>query len=111
MPYLAIVYVPDDMTAEAIRERHSMTTTEGRLVALHEWPRKEDLTCRGFCNDGKLSPWIRAPKGYIVCGICGGRHVHTRRRLLAAIRQYLGVNMLPRDKTPGAFVNPEGWDL
>ena len=110
MPYLAIVYVADAHTANRIVERYSPGDA-GRLVGLYAYPKNVALQCRGFCaNKNAASPWRRSPRGFMVCGVCGGRHIHTRRRLIGALFDYLGVNRLPRVKTPGAFQNPKGWD-
>lgn len=110
MPFLAIVYLPDRQSADSMMSPDVLLPKGVKLVGVYEWPRKEQLTCKGFCATRKGMGWSRHRKGHMVCVVCGGRHVHTRRRFVGALLDYLGINLLDGGSTPPAFRNPEGWD-
>lgn len=107
MPFLAIVYVPDHTAADRIVERYSRGGA-GRIVGLYRWNRKPE-SCTG-CG-GKMEAWGRHRHGHLVCGTCNRPHRLARRRLIGAIFDYLGSNLLPRESTPIVFRNPDGWDV
>jgi hypothetical protein len=109
MPFLAIVYVRDRTAADRIVERYAHGDA-GRIVGLYNWPKKDELTCKGFCATRRGMGWSRHREGHMICAVCGSRHIQTRRRLVGALLDYLGVNLMKRSTTPPAFRNPEGWD-
>lgn len=109
MPFLAIVYVRDADTARALLDRKSDDTGFGHLVGLYRFPNRAELTCKGFCaNRKRMSPWRRHKRGHMVCGVCGGRHRETRRRLVGSLFDYLGANLL-KNKAPALFRTPENY--
>lgn len=110
MPFIAIVYASTPTQAQQIRKRYE-TGDAGQIVGVYHWPSRDSLTCKGFCSRKGLQPWSRNRHGWIECGICKGRHVDTRKRFIGALLDYLGCNILRRDKTPKAFQNPQGWGL
>lgn len=113
MPFLMVLYVnnADDVRGMvgAINES-DLTPDNLRIAGVYRWPTRDQLSCTGFCtNRNRMSPWKRNIRGYTECGTCGGRHVHTRRWFIGALLDYLGINLMPRSKTPKVFQNPQGW--
>jgi hypothetical protein len=41
---------------------------------------------------------------------CGLRNRNYREQLAVSIMDNFGINLMPRDRTPGVFRNPAGWD-
>lgn len=104
-----MVYADDADTARAIRDQHT-PATGGKVVGLYRFPAKDDCTCTGSCSRRTNGGWTRHAKGgHMICGGCGKRHQDTRKRLIGSLLDYLGINLLPRDKTPKLFQNPFGW--
>lgn len=101
MAFMVIVYCTTNDDAQRLVDDENY-----RAVGVYRWPSKKELSCGGQCLNG----WSRNPRGYIVCGGCGGRHKHTTRRFIKSLFDYLGCNFLPRDATPRLFQNPETWD-
>jgi hypothetical protein len=107
MAYIAIVHVKDADAAKTLATM--VTNADGvpemgvRMVGLYRWPTPAELTCLGFCSDGKLSPWSFGKRG-MTCGVCGGRHVQTKMRVALSLLQYLGDNLLKN--APNPFRNP-----
>jgi hypothetical protein len=112
MPFLAVVWCRD---ADAVRNIRGLMTTAkesgydpGELVAVHTFPNRAELTCRGFCaNNKRMSPWTRHIFGYMICGVCGGRHKDTRRRIVRSLFDALGANLLK--SAPALFRTPDGY--
>jgi len=112
MPSIVIVYVPDDHTADGVVRLAQMTgelAGNGRVIGVYDFPRRSELECRGFCISKRGAGWGRHRKGFMVCSVCNGRHVHARRRVFGSLFDNLGANRLRRDATPAAFRNPEGY--
>jgi hypothetical protein len=118
MPFVVMLYAPDaDALRDIPKRMDAGEITSGpplesraKTVGIYRWPLKGDLSCRGYCsNKNHMSPWRRNVRGHMECGTCGGRHIHTRKRFIGALLDYLGVNLLPRTTTPKVFQNPDGW--
>lgn len=113
MPFIVMLYVPDADDVRGLVKAISesdLTTDHIRTAGIYRWPLKADLSCQGFCsNKNHASPWRRNVRGHMECGVCGGRHVHTRKRFIGALLDYLGMNLLPRSNTPKVFQNPDRW--
>jgi hypothetical protein len=108
MTFIVVVHV-DNM--DAAKTLATMVTNADdvpemgvRVVGLYAWPTPAELTCAGFCSDGKTNPWSFGRRG-MTCGVCGGRHVDTKKRVAGALRQYLGRNLLKNAPVP--FRNPD----
>lgn len=109
MPFLAIVWCRDATAVRDVRHRLALEQNHvenSPVVGVFAYPARADLTCRGYCG-GKVSPWVRDPKGFMRCGVCGGRHRDTRRRLLGSLFDNLGANKLKNP--PTVFRTPEGY--
>jgi hypothetical protein len=106
VPFLAIVYV-DDHTADAIRDGDSPWEGSARTVGLFEFPNRAKLKCRGFCTENGKSVWVRSPRGFLFCGVCGSRHWKTRRFFIGSLFDRFGANIL--HDVPAAFRTPEGY--
>jgi len=103
-----MVYVDgrdDLLSATELVEDHM---PEARVVGWFRYPTRRELTCRGFCVDGKLSPWTRDRSGFMKCAVCGGRHRKTRSRVIGALFDLLGANLL-NNRAPAAFRTPDGY--
>lgn len=107
MPYLVLVHCADEKAAEiVVNANHPDDGTRHRVVGVYDMPRVDDNTCAGFrCTKNS---WTRAPGGHMVHS-CGRRHPEWRRRLVGSLLDYVGRNLLNRDKTPKVFQNPKGW--
>lgn len=105
MPFLAIIHITDG--ADDIRE--SPLPPGHTLVALHEWPDRAELRngCYG-CAKGKLSGWVRHPKGYMVCMTCGKRNPRVRRWFIGGLFDWFGANILGNN-APALFRTPIGY--
>lgn len=107
MAYIALVYVRDDDTAQAIiKGELPMSRKEVRYVGLYRWPTRDELTCDG-CSSRKGNGWGRSPQGWMRCSTCGGRSRKVRRWLVGALFDWFGANLLP--DPPATFRTPEGY--
>lgn len=110
MPFIALLYVSDDDTANAIRAGElPVTRKEIRYVGLYRWPTKADLRCNG-CTSRKGNGWRRSREGWMECSTCGGRDRKVRRWIIGGLFDWLGCNLLRRVDTPRVFQNPPDWD-
>ncbi len=105
MAYIAIVYVPDDHTADAIVSGELGVSRWGRgvrFVGLFRYPTRDDLQCDGTCTGrGSRAHSVRDEDGRMVCSQCGSQHKAIRHLLLRALYDYLGRNLF--DNAPKAF--------
>lgn len=108
MPFVVMVVSSTERDAHRIADRFTGSSL-GRAVGIFEYPTTHrQPTCRGFCMDGKLSPWTRHRKGYIICAVCGHRHRKTKSRIIGALFDLMGANLI-NDRAPAAFRTPEGY--
>lgn len=109
MPYIVIVHVPDHTPDAVIDQQHTLEQIYGsRLVGIFEYPGRSDLKCTGGCVAKHTGSWVRDPRGFIKCAICGSRNKRTRRWLIGHLFDLLGANLY-RD-APAAFRTPEGYN-
>jgi hypothetical protein len=80
-----------------------------RVVGVYALPTKRDQVCRGFIGGCRKTAWTRDDHGRIIHS-CGGRAKNWSARLRGSLFDLLGINLLPRERTPALFQNPEGWD-
>jgi hypothetical protein len=111
MPFIAIVHIPDDHTAESIiGQAHTMEQIYGaRVVGLFDFPNRAELKCSGNCVRKGTGAWGRNRRGFMECTICGSRNRKMRHWLMGALFDYLGANLYPN--APAAFRTPEGYGL
>lgn len=107
MAYLVLVYARDAEAAGRVyAANHPDDETPHRAVGIYEFPSRSDDTQAPDCA-GLHNAWTRdQKKGFMTCR-CGGRHPRWRSRLVGAMLDYLGYNLMPRAKTPRLFQNPE----
>lgn len=121
MPYLVMVYAPDDHAANqamgAINLMSNYDTQPPRVVGLYDFPARAEVECPGFtCPEQRRSGdnnfgYGRHHTGqHIVHGACQRRRKGFRRRVALALMDLFGVNLLPREITPGLFKNPTNYD-
>lgn len=107
MPYLVMLVVKDIDTAQGIAGGFS--STDVRPVGVFRYPSKEECRCRGFCSGKRhMSAWRRHRDGHMVCAECGYRHRDIRRRIIGALFDYLGANLM-RITPPATFQTPNGY--
>lgn len=111
MPFIALVYIPDDHTAACFMEDPPFTSDDGlRLVAVHEFPDRVELKngCKGCTPPGrKVVGWGRSKRGHVVCGGCGKRNPKVRQWFIGALFDWFGANLYPN--APAIFRTPEGY--
>jgi hypothetical protein len=106
MPFVALVYVTEREHVRAIVDRYS-SGDAGRIVGVYTIPRAGTVsTCNGWCKEGP--GWKRDDSGVMVHA-CGGRPRDWRARIRISLLDTLGINRLPRSRTPAMFQNPEGY--
>src|SRR5262245_40292822 len=114
MPFIALVYIPDDHTADAVVQDQVNVSSWGtgvRMVALHEFPDRMELSrgCKGCTPPGrKVVGWGRSKRGHIVCGGCGARNPKVRQWFTGALFDWFGANIYPN--APKVFRTPEGYE-
>lgn len=115
MGYLVITHV--EKLSEA---RHLIAATPGgiehedaiqsaRVVGVYRMPDRDEPVCMGISGGCRESGWKRLRRGYMVHA-CGLRNRGYRAKIAISLMDWFGINLLPRDRTPGVFRNPEGWD-
>ena len=79
-------------------------------IGVYDYPKKPEV-CSGFSTScpTRASTWKRMPEGHMAHA-CGRRHKDWRRRFIGSLFDILGMNLLPRGRTPASFQNPQGWD-
>lgn len=111
MPYIAIVHIPDDHTADAIIAGELPAgRREMKIVGLYDFPNRSELKCTGYCVRKGTGAWTRDRRGFMKCAICGSRNKRVRQWLARGLFDHFGANKLKREDTVGLFANPEGWD-
>lgn len=116
MGYLVITYVK---TIDAARVMlNNMPDVGGdtfkgaRVVGVFRMPTRDEIVCAGASRCKEVG-WKRLhPEGHMVHA-CGHRNAHYRDQLAGhagGLLDTYGINLLPRDRTPVVFRNPEGWD-
>jgi hypothetical protein len=111
MPFLTIVWCRDpDAVRKVYAANHPEDETGHRIVGVFSFPRKEELTCTGFCTarGWKVGGWTRHIRGWMICGVCGQRHRDTFKRLRGSLFDYLGANLMG-DKAPALFRTTPGY--
>lgn len=84
----------------------------GRVVGVFRMPPRDEPVCTGLSGGCKGAGWRRHARGYMVHA-CGLRNRDYRDQLIGhagGLLDTYGINLLPRDRTPQVFRNPEGWD-
>lgn len=110
MPFIALVYIDDDHTAEAFMEDPPFADQGLRLVGVYDFPSRAELRrgCAGCTTGGrKIQGWTRDKRGFMVCANCGGRNPNLRRWFVGALFDWLGANLYPH--APALFRTPEGY--
>lgn len=80
-----------------------------RAVGVYRMPARNEPVCVGLSGGCKMVGWRRHATGHMV-HLCGKRNRDYRAQLAVAIMDWFGINLMPRDRTPDVFRNPEGWD-
>jgi hypothetical protein len=105
MGYLIMIYArrPEQV-------RHIVTEHPASTVGVYAFPSKESnvSVCPGASRCGHTS-WMRHDDGYLIHA-CGARHKDWRRRFIGSLFDLLGMNLLPRTRTPKQFQNPTSWE-
>jgi len=110
MPFLVITHVSTIEDAKTIMNATPRGVGGARVVGVYRYPDRNELVCPGIAGGCKGTTWRRAmPEGHMV-HTCGRRRPGVRGRIKGALMDLLGINLMPRDRTPAAFRNPEGWD-
>lgn len=107
MPFLAVVWCADPDEVQRVHAHYTIDDAPGRLVGVFRYPVRAELKCTGSCTEGKMSRWTRDPKGFMKCAVCGGRHRKTRSRVIGALFDHLGANLLKNP--PAVMRTPEGY--
>lgn len=108
MPFLAIIHIDGTTPPDALMSDEIKWPDGSRLVGVFEYPVRRDLGCAGTCTGkGRLSQFIRDPKGFMKCGICGKRNRRLRTWLTASLFEFLGANLY--EGAPATFRTPEGY--
>lgn len=112
MPFLAVVWLKDEEEASEFittMADDADVAVVGRLAGLYRFPKRDVKLCRTSSGGCRHTTWTRHRLGHMVHG-CGLRNPRWWKMLSGVFLDLLGVNLLPRDETPGLFRNPEGWD-
>lgn len=109
MPFLAIVWCRD---ADAVRTTKAIMdeSPDGiKLAGVFSYPGKDAEFCPGAScvPHRRAQGWTRTRRGVMVCGHCMKPHRDSRRRLIGALFDYLGANLMKN--APRAFRTPEGY--
>jgi len=107
MGYLVIIYARRNEQVRDIVREHPAAT-----VGVYAFPAKGEPVCSGFstsCPD-RANAWRRdMVAGHMTHG-CGRRHKDWKARLVGSLFDILGLNLLPRARTPRLFQNPPSWE-
>lgn len=108
MPFLAIVWCRDADAVRRVRDQY-VDNDAGRIVGVFTYPGKNTEFCPGAScvPHRRASGWTRTRRGVMVCGHCKKPHRDLRRRLIGALFDYLGANLLKNP--PRAFRTPEDY--
>jgi hypothetical protein len=108
MPFLALVYVKDAPTANRLIKNWDATgyaDQNYKIVGMFRMPNARDVqTCSGYCKAG--GAYTRHHPGGFLVHACGRRHRSWRKRIMSALFDTLGVNLMRRSETPALFQNP-----
>ena len=81
-----------------------------RVVGVYHMPERDEPVCPGISGGCKEAGWRRLfPRGYMAHA-CGLRNSGYRRKIAVSLMDTFGINLMPREKTPGVFRNPKGYD-
>lgn len=114
MPFLTIVWCRD---ADAVRNVRGLVDVAkerdvdaGRIVGVFNYPRNGRESCPGAScvPHRRAKGWTRNKLGVMVCGNCMLPHRDLRKRLIGALFDYLGANLVNR-VAPTAFKTPDGY--
>lgn len=106
MAFIVMVHATTPEHVRAIVDRYSSGDV-GRVVGVYNIPAPGRVrTCSGWCKAGQ--GWTRDASGVMVHA-CGGRPKDWRSRIRLSLLDTLGINRLPRSRTPAMFQNPEGY--
>lgn len=110
MGYLVMVYTRDKKTAQKMVNRYTQGGM-GAAVGMYYFPAKGIEMCPGVCDatTKKLNGWGRHSGLGFLTHACGRRHRKWKRHFIGALFDYLGVNLVPRARTPKLFQNPDTW--
>lgn len=114
MARIALVYFGDHTPGASIDPatvseyiEQDLQQSGARLVGLFDFPNRVDLQCRGTCVVKHTGAWVRDPRGFMKCDICGSRSHRLRRWLIGHLFDLLGANLY--SKAPAAFRTPDGY--
>jgi hypothetical protein len=104
MPFIVVQYVKT-----ATEARKIAAETPG-VVGVYSLPRAEQVeVCPGFNGGCRVTSWTRDHTTGVMMHACGKRTRDWRKRIRGSLFDTLGINLLPRTRTPRMFQNPEGW--
>lgn len=112
MGYLVIAHVKNIDAARVMASRLPDVggAFEGaRVVGVYRMPDRDEDVCPGISGGCREAGWKRSRRGHMVHA-CGLRNRGYRAKIAISLMDWFGINLLPRDRTPGVFRNPEGWD-
>jgi hypothetical protein len=113
MGYLVIAHVKTIDAARVMMnnlpEVGGTAFEDARVVGVYRMPDRDENVCPGASGGCKATAWTRHRRGYMVHA-CGLRQRDYRSKLAIAIMDWFGINLMPRERTPSVFRNPEGWD-
>lgn len=113
MGYLVVTYV-DSIDAARVMT-NSVPEVGGvfenaRVVGVYRMPHRDEPVCPGSSGGCKAEGWTRVPRRGYMAHSCGLRNRDYRQTLSRGLMDTFGINLLPRNKTPKIFRNPETWD-
>lgn len=107
MGFVVMLYVDDIDTAHGVVG--GLSSTPVRPVGIFTYPTRGECKCTGNCTSRRgVSSWRRHKDGHMMCAECGYRHRDTRKRIIGALFDYLGANLM-RTRPPAAFRTPDGY--
>lgn len=107
MPFLALIHIPDHTIPPATIAAEIEVRAGARVVGIFDYPNRSELKCSGTCTVKHTGAWVRDPRGFMKCQICGYRSKRLRRWLINALFDFLGANLYP--EAPAAFRTPDGY--
>lgn len=107
MPYIAIVHIPDHTIPPNIVAAEIEVNAGARVVGVFDFPNRSELKCSGSCVVKHTGQWVRDPRGFMKCAICGSRNRRLRKWLIGHLFDLLGANLY--ENAPAAFRTPEGY--
>jgi hypothetical protein len=80
-----------------------------RVVGVYRMPDRDESVCTGISGGCREQGWRRMRAGHMAHA-CGLRNRGYRAKISTAMMDWFGINLMPRERTPAVFRNPEGWD-